>query len=311
MPKPVGAFGVVRNTGDMKQTGIAQENDHRHSSKAVDAEDVRGMVEKHRRQRGGLIAILSEIQARYGWLPEAALRVVSEKLGRSLGDIYGVATFYRSFSLVPRGKHLVCACLGTACHVRGAQRVVEELEHRLGIRAGQTTSDRLFSLETVNCLGACALGPVVVTDGHYHSKIKKSAVADLLAQAAKGNGSSRGGKGLAFGLSVCCPRCQQKLADASYLMDDLPSILLNATCRGRQGWIRLSSLYGSEQLAAEFPVAQGSVVNFQCPHCHIPLPSPVNCWDCSAPVASLQLMGGGKLSLCSRRGCGHHLLDIA
>lgn len=269
------------------------------------------MVEKHRRQRGGLMAILGEIQTRYGYLPEAALKLVSDKLGRPLRDIYGVATFYRSFSLVPRGKHLVCACLGTACHVRGAQRIVEELERQLGIKTGQTTPDHIFSLETVNCLGACALGPVVVTDGHYHSKIKKSAVGDLLDQAAKGNGSSGEWATSAFGLNVACPRCRQTLADDIYKIDNQPSIRLNATCRGRYGWIRLSSLYGSQELAAEFPVTQGSVVEFQCPHCHIPLPSPTQCWDCNAPVASLQLVGGGRLNLCCRRGCTQHLLDIA
>jgi NADH-quinone oxidoreductase subunit E len=295
----------------MTHAGIAQRKEHSHSSKAVDSEEVGRMVEKHRKQRGGIIAILGEIQARYGYLPESAIQMVSDMLGRALGDIYGIATFYRSFSLVPRGKHLVCACLGTACHVRGAQRVVEELERKLGIKTGQTTPDKNFSLETVNCLGACALGPVVVTDGHYHSKIKKAAVGDLLDQAAKGNGSSGESDAQSFGLSVCCPRCQQKLADDTYVIDNYPAIRLNATCRGRQGWIRLSSRYGSQQIAAEFPITIGSVIDFQCPHCHIPLPSPTHCWDCNAPVASLQVVGGGKLNLCCRRGCTHHMLDIA
>jgi NADH-quinone oxidoreductase subunit E len=295
----------------MTPTGIAQRKERLHASKAVDPQEVCAMVDKHRKQRGGLMAILGEIQARCGYLPESAIKQVSDELDRALGDIYGVATFYRSFSLVPRGKHLVCACLGTACHVRGAQRIVEELERKLGIKTGQTTPDNKFTLETVNCLGACALGPVVVTDGRYHSKIKKSAVGDLLDQATKGKGSSGELDAQSFGLSVCCPRCQQKLADDTHVIENYPSIRLNATCRGRQGWIRLSSHYGSQQIAAEFPITKGSVAEFQCPHCHIPLPSPINCWDCNAPVASLQLVGGGKFNLCCRRGCTRHLLDIA
>lgn len=135
----------------------------------LDAAEIAAMLDKHK-DGGGLIAVLEDIQERYGYLPENMLRLVSKQSGRSLVDVYGVATFYRSFSLKPRGKHLVCACLGTACHVRGASRTVEELERQLGIKAGETTPDGQFTLETVNCLGACALGPVVVIDGHYFSK---------------------------------------------------------------------------------------------------------------------------------------------
>lgn len=288
-----------------------QKKERRHSAEAVDGAEVERLVEKHEKQRGGLIAILGEIQARYGYLPELALRIVSKKLGRALEDIYGVATFYRSFSLTPRGQHLVCACLGTACHVRGAQRIVEELERKLGVKTGQTTPDRKFTLETVNCLGACALGPVVVTDGHYHSKLKKSAVSDLLAKTLKGNRAGGSNGTPEFALNLCCPRCQQKLGDETFLLDQHPAVRLNAICRGRQGWIRLSSVYGSRQIAAEFPITQGAIVEFQCPHCHISLPSPTHCWDCQAPMASLRLAGGGTLNLCCRRGCPQHLLDIA
>lgn len=146
----------------------------------ADQRDVLRILAKHGRDRGGLIAILQEIQARYGYLPEQALRAVSEETGRSLVDVYGIATFYRAFSMVPRGKHLVCACLGTACHVRGAPRVVEELERQLGVRAGQTTLDGQFTLETVNCLGACALGPVVVVSGEYYGQMTGAKAARLV-----------------------------------------------------------------------------------------------------------------------------------
>ena len=150
---------------------------------AVAESEILDLVGRHNPDCGGLMAILEEIQAAYGYLPEAALRLVANATNRSLVDVYGVATFYRSFSLHPRGRHHVCACLGTACHVRNAPSIVEELERQLGIRAGETTSDREFTLETVNCLGACALGPIVVVDGKYYSKVDVAAVKRILDDA--------------------------------------------------------------------------------------------------------------------------------
>ena len=152
----------------------------------IDLKDIPGILEKHNKDRGGLIAILEEIQAEFGYLPEQALRTVGDRIGRSLVDIYGVATFYRSFSLQPRGKHLVSVCLGTACHVRGASRIVEEFERELGIEVGETTPDKEFTLETVNCLGACALGPIVVVDGHYFSNVDMAKVKQILKRAWAG-----------------------------------------------------------------------------------------------------------------------------
>ncbi|MFH1999433.1 MAG: NAD(P)H-dependent oxidoreductase subunit E, partial [Planctomycetota bacterium] len=112
-----------------------------------------------------LISLLEGIQAKYGYLPEDALRNVAKDTGRSLVDIYGVATFYKAFSLKPRGKHLISVCLGTACHVSGGPIIAKEFERQLKIKAGGTTEDREFTLETVACLGACAIGPVAVVDG--------------------------------------------------------------------------------------------------------------------------------------------------
>ena len=152
----------------------------------VDPEQIRRIVAKHREDRGRLIAVLQDVQTLHGYLPEDALRMVAEETGRSLVDIYGIATFYRSFALQPRGRHLIYACLGTACHVRGAPRVVEEFERQLGVKAGETTSDKEFTLETVNCLGACALGPVVVIDGHYFSNVSPTQVNGMLDEARAG-----------------------------------------------------------------------------------------------------------------------------
>ena len=152
----------------------------------VDPQDILTILAKHSEDQGGLIAILEDIQARYGYLPEGALRTVGDETGRSLVDIYGIATFYSCFTLQPRGKHLISACLGTACHVRGASRVVEQFERQLGIKTGETTSDGRFTLETVNCLGACALGPIIAIDGHYFSNVTPAKVRDVLEKARAG-----------------------------------------------------------------------------------------------------------------------------
>ena len=138
------------------------------------------IVEKYKNRRGSLISILEEIQSQYGYLPGDALQVVAEKTGRSLVDIYGVATFYNAFSLKPKGRHCLQVCMGTACHVRGSPQVLDRLETKLGIQAGATTRDRAFTLETVNCLGACALGPIVVTDGEYSGQMTAQKADTLL-----------------------------------------------------------------------------------------------------------------------------------
>jgi NADH-quinone oxidoreductase subunit E len=132
------------------------------------AHDVGQLVRDHEvTGQISLIALLSEIQERYHYLPHRALVLLSEMLNLPLSQIFSVATFYNAFSLKPRGAHLVRVCMGTACHVRGAPQILNRLETRLGIRAGETTRDRSVTLETVNCLGACALGPITVVDGKY------------------------------------------------------------------------------------------------------------------------------------------------
>jgi NADH:ubiquinone oxidoreductase subunit E len=136
--------------------------------------------------RSSLIPILQDIQAEYRYLPQEALQRVAERLDVPLIDVFGVATFYRSFSLEPRGKHCVTVCLGTACHVRGAQRLSAELSRRLGVEPGHTTPDGEFTFETVNCLGACALGPIVVCDGEYNGQMGAKDVDRVLEQCREG-----------------------------------------------------------------------------------------------------------------------------
>jgi len=277
----------------------------------VDPVNITKIIEKHDKDRGGIIAILEEIQNEYGYLPEEALRIVSDKTKRSLVDIYGIATFYRLFSLKPRGKHLVCACLGTACHVRGAPRVVEELQSQLGIEAGQTTEDMEFTLETVNCLGACALGPVVVIDGHYFSKVKKSGISRLLDKARTGFDKTELGKDKRiFPIDVSCPHCNHSLMDESLRIDGHPSIKVTISSDREEGLLRLSCLYGSYNISTELDVPTDAVVKFHCPHCHVELPSTSNCAMCGAPMVPMLVRGGAIAKICSRRGCKNHMLDV-
>ena len=127
-----------------------------------------------------LISILHDIQAECGYVPEAKIREVARKLKIPLVDVYGVVTFYKSFSLAPRGRHLITVCLGTACHVRSSPRVLQRISEILHIEPGETTKDQEFSLEAVNCLGCCALGPMVVVDGKHHGLMNSAKVDALL-----------------------------------------------------------------------------------------------------------------------------------
>jgi NADH-quinone oxidoreductase subunit E len=127
-----------------------------------------------------LIQVLLEIQSEYRWLPKQALAKVSETLGVPLNRIQHITTFYKAFSLVPKGRHQIHVCTGTACHVRGAKRVLEVVENVTGLKPGLTDQDFKFSLETVNCVGCCALGPVMVIDGEHHGKMAPAKSEDVL-----------------------------------------------------------------------------------------------------------------------------------
>ena len=138
---------------------------------SVREEKVEEIILEYGSSRDSLISILQDVQSEYQYLPESILKLVARKLGLPLIQVYGVATFFKAFSLKPRGKHLLSVCLGTACHVRGAPAVLDEVERRLCIEPGETSEDMQFTLETVNCLGACALGPIMVMDGEYHGQM--------------------------------------------------------------------------------------------------------------------------------------------
>lgn len=138
------------------------------------------ILKKHGYAGSRIIQVLTDIQAQYNYLPRENLEYVSRQLKVPLSKVYGIATFYAAFSLVPRGEHMVTVCTGTACFVRGVSDVLERIEDRLGIKAGCTTGDNKFTLETVNCLGACALAPIVVVDGEYHGQTTVQKVDAIL-----------------------------------------------------------------------------------------------------------------------------------
>jgi NADH-quinone oxidoreductase subunit E len=141
---------------------------------------VKAILARYRRDPGMLVSILQDVQAEYNYLPKDALVQVGDGLNVPLSQVYGVASFYKAFSLKPRGRHLIHVCLGTACHVRGAVRVLDEIERQLGVSSGETTEDLKYTLETVNCVGACALGPIVIVDGSYSGQMTTAKVKPLL-----------------------------------------------------------------------------------------------------------------------------------
>ena len=147
---------------------------------AVQLDSIIEILGKHDDRVDALIMILQDVQNIYHYLPEEAIRVVSDRLGIPFSQVYEVATFYRSFSLVPRGAHEIRVCLGTACHLRGGPRILENFERELRIHRGETTPDMGFTLETVNYVGACALAPLVVVDNDYYGNSTASAVKGIV-----------------------------------------------------------------------------------------------------------------------------------
>ena len=146
----------------------------------MDIERIDQIIDKHQGEASSLIQVLLEIQSENHWLPKAALERVSEKLHVPISRIQHIATFYKAFSLVPRGRHEVHICMGTACHVRGATRILDTVQDLIGIKPGEMDLDLKFSLETVNCLGCCALGPVMEINGKTHGKLSPAETLDVL-----------------------------------------------------------------------------------------------------------------------------------
>ncbi|MDI6741771.1 MAG: NADH-quinone oxidoreductase subunit NuoE [Smithella sp.] len=149
------------------------------------AAKTREIVKKHGGDKGALIAVLQDIQEAFNYLPKGAMITVSTMMGIPASRVYEVATFYNAFSLNPRGKHIVKICVGTACHVRGASAILDKFEQKLLIKPGETNQDQKFTLELVNCVGACALGPVVVIDTEYHGQMTINKVDKIINEMNK------------------------------------------------------------------------------------------------------------------------------
>lgn len=143
-------------------------------------EKLNELLEKFKQERGSLIGLLQDIHEEFGYLPEEYLREASRHLDIPLSRFYSLVTFYSTFRLEPIGKHHICACVGTACHVRGAPLIVDTIERELDIKAGETTADGEYTLDVVNCVGACALGPLVTVDGEFHGKMTQKSVKKLM-----------------------------------------------------------------------------------------------------------------------------------
>jgi NADH-quinone oxidoreductase subunit E len=145
-----------------------------------DVAQVDEVIKSYGAKPSSIILMLQDIQTRFRYIPREAVRRLGEVLGIPEAQIYHIVTFYKAFSLVPRGKHEIRVCLGTACHISGGKRIAEGFEGELGVKTGDTTKDGSFTLETVNCVGACGLAPVVMVDEEVHGMVKPSKIAEIL-----------------------------------------------------------------------------------------------------------------------------------
>ncbi len=152
------------------------------------------VMQKQKDAEGSLIPLLQTAQGMFGYLPAPALKAISLALGKPYSEVAGVAGFYSFFSMVPRGKHLVRVCLGTACYVRGGQKVLQAFKDLLGVDVGQTTPDRKYTLEIGRCFGACGLAPAVMIDEDIHQRVKAARVGTLLEKYSGGMKKGKGGK---------------------------------------------------------------------------------------------------------------------
>ena len=146
----------------------------------ISINEINKVLKSYPKEKRHSLAILQDLQRRFGFVPREALQALSGYLGIKLSSLYSMATFYRALSLKPKGKHVIRVCDGTACHIRGAPVLLDALKRLLSISPGETTGDGLFTVETVNCVGACAIAPVMVVDGKYHSKVQPDQVEGIL-----------------------------------------------------------------------------------------------------------------------------------
>lgn len=270
------------------------------------------LIKEHKNDKSALIGILQDIQKELNYLPRDALVRIAQGFDIPLSRIYSIVTFYKSFSLIPKGKHIATVCLGTACHVRGGKKIASEFESQLYINAGETTPDKEFTLETVNCVGACALGPVVIVDEQYFPHSTREKVKKIIEKHRGGlrKVDFKTDKRI-FPVEVSCPFCNHSLMDQGHSIDGIPSIRVEISYGADRGWVRLSSYYGSYNVESELEVPIGTVVDFFCPHCGDDLAGAMDCFECDATMISMTVLGGGRLEICSRRYCKGHMLDLS
>jgi NADH-quinone oxidoreductase subunit E len=161
----------------------ADQADLTHLAPAPEA--LKKILRRHQKEEGSLIPVLQDIQKQFGYIPKELMACVARELRRPMSEVFGVASFYAQFSLEPKGKNLIRVCLGTACHVRGGQKILEAFAQTLGIRAGETTPDKKFSLERVACLGACGLAPVVMINQSTYGRLTPESVPEILKEGEK------------------------------------------------------------------------------------------------------------------------------
>jgi len=140
------------------------------------------IIAEYKGERGALIPILQKVQEKFGYLPEKTIAEIGKACGMSESEVFGVASFYAQFYFTPRGKHIVKVCLGTACHVRGGEQILDEIKRDLDVESGGTTKDRKFSLERVACFGSCALAPVLVVDKDVYGRMTVSKAKETLTR---------------------------------------------------------------------------------------------------------------------------------
>jgi NADH-quinone oxidoreductase subunit E len=150
----------------------------------ADKKKLDNIIKKYEGKEGFLIQLLLDLQGELGWISKEAIEELSQKLKIPESRIFRVASFYKAMNLSPVGRHKVCVCMGTACQVRGAQRLLDTTESKLGIKSGETTPDNNFTLDRVNCLGCCAIGPVIVVDDNYHGRVDSKQIKKILGQLA-------------------------------------------------------------------------------------------------------------------------------
>ncbi len=158
-------------------------------NKTLDLSKIEAVLEKYKNARGALIPVLQAVQGHFGYLPEPVVDLIAERLRISVHEIVGAATFYAQFHLKPRGQHIVKVCCGTACHVKGAKKVLQKISETLEVSTGMTTKDNVFTLEEVACLGACSLAPVMMVDEDLHGKLAPDTVGTVIKEI-KGAGIS-------------------------------------------------------------------------------------------------------------------------